>query len=303
MRQDKAIQFLKHARYYADVFSKDRSTKVGAFFIDPQDFTELAQGYNGMPRGVNEDIPARHERPLKYSYFEHAERNAIYNRARSRLQGSWVVSTETPSLSCVRALLAVGVQKVYFSVKEPATPEWEIAKALGKEAGLTMVFLEAGADPSTVPQDRETRKIEQISQVTRNYGQVLSKDPQGGAAMFVTPRDFTPLTRGYAGMPRGADDSRTERYVGELRDMWVESAIRNAIYNAVRPELKGSVALVTATTCVECARAIAAVGAKQVFYVEPDAEFNQRWGASLAEALALLKELDVETAAVPATEI
>jgi dCMP deaminase len=39
-------------------------------------------GYNGFVRGVDDDIASRHERPAKYSWIEHAERNAIYNAAR-----------------------------------------------------------------------------------------------------------------------------------------------------------------------------------------------------------------------------
>ena len=35
--------------------------------------------YNGIVRGVSDDIPERLERPTKYDFFEHAERNAVYN--------------------------------------------------------------------------------------------------------------------------------------------------------------------------------------------------------------------------------
>ena len=58
--------------------SKDRSTKVGAIIVGP-DQGVRSTGFNGFPRGVNDNVDARHERPAKYLYTEHAERNAIYN--------------------------------------------------------------------------------------------------------------------------------------------------------------------------------------------------------------------------------
>ena len=39
-------------------------------------------GFNGLVRGVDDDVALRRERPAKYSWTEHAERNAIYNAAR-----------------------------------------------------------------------------------------------------------------------------------------------------------------------------------------------------------------------------
>lgn len=59
-------------------WSKDPSTKTGAIVVGP-DREIRATGYNGLVRGVNDDVPERLERPTKYDFFEHAERNAIYN--------------------------------------------------------------------------------------------------------------------------------------------------------------------------------------------------------------------------------
>lgn len=50
--------------------SKDRSTKCGCVIASP-DHSVLSVGFNGFPRGVNDDIESRHERPVKYSYTEH----------------------------------------------------------------------------------------------------------------------------------------------------------------------------------------------------------------------------------------
>ena len=49
--------------------SKDRSTKVGAIIVGP-DNEIVSTGYNGFPRGINDDIKERHERPLKYKFTD-----------------------------------------------------------------------------------------------------------------------------------------------------------------------------------------------------------------------------------------
>ena len=56
--------------------SKDRSTKVGAVAID-DNYCLKGSGYNGFPRGTNDDLDSRHERPLKYRWTVHAEMNVI----------------------------------------------------------------------------------------------------------------------------------------------------------------------------------------------------------------------------------
>ena len=93
--------------------SPDRSTKVGAV-ITTEDHVPLAMGYNGLPRGV-EDDDMYHIRPQKYFYFEHAERNAIYNAGRigARMDlAHTLYITWIPCAECARATIQTGVQKV-----------------------------------------------------------------------------------------------------------------------------------------------------------------------------------------------
>ena len=42
-------------------WSKDRSTKVGCVIVDERHVV-VAVGWNGFPRGVNDDADERHER-------------------------------------------------------------------------------------------------------------------------------------------------------------------------------------------------------------------------------------------------
>lgn len=315
MRQDKAIQYLKVAHALAQEFSKDPSTKVSCTFIDPEDYTELTRGFNGMPRGIDETRKERFERPLKYDFFEHAERNAIYNLARRFLLGSMAITTTSPNVGCVRGLLSVGASFVVVPAEVLNEPAWQVSGALLREAGVKVLVsqddqvvdpeppgpFEMQTNPEVTP--RFLRKASQHLAYAKRRTEILSKDPQGGAAVFVSPTDFTILAEGYSGMPRKANDAVTHRYTGPERELWVEPAVRNAIYNVVRPLLKGSVAVVTAPTCVECVRAVSAVGASRVVYSEPSADFISRWGESMQAAQAVREELNLPAQPISEKEL
>jgi dCMP deaminase len=95
--------------------SSDKGTKVGAVVVNPTNVV-LAMGYNGWCRGTSPwgDDDPRHERPLKYLYTEHAERNAIYNSARqgTSLENCTIYVTIMPCMDCARAIVQVGISKV-----------------------------------------------------------------------------------------------------------------------------------------------------------------------------------------------
>ena len=92
-------------------WSKDKSTKVGAVIIG-EDNEVVSIGYNGFPRGVNDDIDERHQRPEKYKWTEHAERNAIYNFARRFLKGTKIFLPWIPCADCARAIIQCGISEV-----------------------------------------------------------------------------------------------------------------------------------------------------------------------------------------------
>lgn len=304
MRNDKAATYMQVANELAKSFSKDRSSKVGCLFLDPEDYTVITRGYNGMPRLINEDKPERHERPLKYDFFEHAERNAIYNMARLTLKGSIAVTTVTPTIGCVRAILSVGAETVVLPAEVVESPHYDVIHALFEEGGVKVLYFVRGKlilrqEREEAVNSRFARKVEQHLGHALKREKILCKDPQGGSAVFLS-QDFTTLAEGYSGLPRRANDADETRWTGDSRTKWVEPAIRNAIFNVVRPQLKGSVAVVTATTCVECARAISAVGAKVLVYQEPLPDFAARWADSISTALEMLQELEISVQALPA---
>ena len=129
--------------------SKDRSTHVGAVVVGPNNGIR-SQGWNGFPRGVNDDVDARHERPVKYAFTEHAERNCFYNAVDvgiplrgCRMYLNWY---PWPCADCARGVIQSGIIEVigpnrpFVSANNPAgRADWEASFAVTRE-----MFAEAG---------------------------------------------------------------------------------------------------------------------------------------------------------------
>lgn len=130
----------------ASTKSKDRSTKVGAVIVGSENQI-LAVGFNGFPRGINDDTDARHERPAKYMWTEHAERNAIYNAARSgvALAGAtlYLNWAPIPCPDCSRACIQAGITRIVGPDRDFPGAHWSepLAASLEMllEAGIEMV--------------------------------------------------------------------------------------------------------------------------------------------------------------------
>jgi dCMP deaminase len=95
--------------------SKDQSTQIGAVIVG-EDKEVLSTGYNSFPRGLDDSKQERQERPEKYFWMEHAERNAIYNAARIgvSLKNSIIYLTSgLPCMDCARGIVNSGIKTVY----------------------------------------------------------------------------------------------------------------------------------------------------------------------------------------------
>ena len=121
--------------------SKDRSTKVGCVIVGPNHEIRTT-GYNGFCRGVDDDVDLRHEKPEKYFWAEHAERNAIYNAARNGipLEGCTAYVTLLPCADCTRGLIQSGVKRIFVCILSDATRKWqesfEYSHVMALEAGV-----------------------------------------------------------------------------------------------------------------------------------------------------------------------
>ena len=102
-------------------WSKDRSTKVGAVIVDQRNVI-LAIGWNGFPRHVDDDVEERHERPIKYKWTEHAERNAVYNAASKGIEvfNATIYIPWYPCADCARAIIQSGIFEVVV-----IEPDWD----------------------------------------------------------------------------------------------------------------------------------------------------------------------------------
>jgi dCMP deaminase len=117
--------FIDQAKYVSNR-SKDKNTKTGAVVVDNEN-TELVMGYNGFPRGADDDTDQRrYERPLKYLWTEHAERNAIYNAARLglSLKGTKMYCTYFPCADCARAIIQSGIVALYTEKPDLNHHKW-----------------------------------------------------------------------------------------------------------------------------------------------------------------------------------
>lgn len=131
-------------------WSKDPSTKTGAVVVGP-DREIRATGYNGLVRGVDDENPMRMERPTKYDFFEHAERNAIYNACLTgtSLKGCVMYATHAPCTDCARAIIQAGIKTVVTNkiIIDDKTPQntWRdklsYSAEMFKEAGVEYIEL------------------------------------------------------------------------------------------------------------------------------------------------------------------
>ena len=107
------IRFLDLAEHIS-AWSKDPSTKVGCVIVG-EDREIRSTGFNGFPRGIDDDEERLHNRDLKYPLICHAEENAIMHAARIgvSLKGSVAFVTWPPCSRCARSLLESGIIVVF----------------------------------------------------------------------------------------------------------------------------------------------------------------------------------------------
>ena len=118
-------QYFMTMAYLTPSRSKDDSTRIGAVIVGP-DNEIRSMGYNSFPRGIDDYRIERYQRPEKYFWMEHAERNAIYNASRIGVSTKgcriYTQGTEgTPCTECCRGIIQSGITEVIVH----AVPELE----------------------------------------------------------------------------------------------------------------------------------------------------------------------------------
>ena len=150
--------------------SKDPSSQVGAIIVEPKSNIIVSTGFNGFPRRVDQcqdiiemnrdgkirctvdckdfeyretcHLRKREERPVKYFYYEHAERNAIYNAARHGIKvcGCRMYCLRMPCADCARAIIQVGITSLMIAEDQETPQQWvascTVAKLMLEESGV-----------------------------------------------------------------------------------------------------------------------------------------------------------------------
>lgn len=122
-------------------WSPDPSRKTGCVII--RNAQDVGFGScNQFPKGVT----PRLERPAKYTFIEHAERNAIYLAAKNgyKTEGATIYVNWFPCAECARAIVQSGIKKLVGY-----EPDWseerygfKDARTILEEGGVEIVFEE-----------------------------------------------------------------------------------------------------------------------------------------------------------------
>lgn len=132
--------------------SKDPSSKIGAILVGEHNQI-ISTGFNGFPRGIDETISERWERPIKYDYVVHAEVNAILNAARTGVSTFnstlYLVGFGPPTVPCkvcCNAIIQAGIKRIVGKAYKPMQDGWEKSCEFSfnrlKEANIEFVELE-----------------------------------------------------------------------------------------------------------------------------------------------------------------
>src|SRR5438105_3863543 len=108
-------------------WSKERGRRVGVVIVGP-DNEVRSTGFNGFPRGVNENIESRHSRETGEKYFWscHAEQNAIYNAARIGvpLSGCKIYVPWFPCVECAKGIIQSGLLELIAYEPDYTDEKW-----------------------------------------------------------------------------------------------------------------------------------------------------------------------------------
>lgn len=141
------IRFMRLAREIS-AWSKDPSRKIGALIVN-DDRRILASGYNGFPRGI-EDDNRLYDKETKNSLIIHAELNALLNALYNG------ISVKNSSLyvyglpicdNCAKTIIQSGINRVVISYDSELSNSWtkkweENSKPMLSETNIKISFID-----------------------------------------------------------------------------------------------------------------------------------------------------------------
>ncbi len=136
------IRFIGLAQHIS-TWSKDPSTKVGCVVVG-EDREIRSTGFNGFPRGIDDDEERLMDREKKYPLICHAEENAIMHAARIgvSLKDSTAYVTWPPCSRCARSLIQAGIREIVYPETGKIPDRWiedfTISDSMLNEAGVAV---------------------------------------------------------------------------------------------------------------------------------------------------------------------
>src|ERR1700760_3004859 len=139
---DERFMLLAH---HLATWSIEKGRRVGAVIVGP-DHEIRSTGFNGLPRGVRDDLEERHSRitGAKYIWSCHAEQNAIFNAARVgvALKGCSIYVPWFPCVECTKAIIQSGITELVAYAPDRPNSNWaedfSIADMMLKESGINV---------------------------------------------------------------------------------------------------------------------------------------------------------------------
>ncbi len=124
MMTDWDKRFLKLAKHISE-WSKDPSTQVGCVVVGP-DREIRSTGFNGLPRGIEDNDERLNDREIKYPLICHAEENAIMHAARIgiSLKDCIAYVTWPPCTRCARSLIQAGISTIIYPKNTEIPERW-----------------------------------------------------------------------------------------------------------------------------------------------------------------------------------
>lgn len=113
--------------------------------------------------------------------------------------------------------------------------------------------------------------------------------------MFLSWNTWREITQGYGG------------YINKQKPIlnWHEEPARNAIFNLHQKHrtFSDSTAAVSATSCIECARALIASGVPSLVCVQPSPDLESRWHQSFQDTRTLCSNLHIPLSEIPLDQL
>ena len=142
MMTDWDKRFLDLAKHISK-WSKDPSTQVGCVVVGP-DRELRSTGFNGLPRGIEDNNERLNNREIKYPLICHAEENAIMHAARigMSLKGCTAYVTWPPCTRCARSLIQAGISTIIYpkdiEIPERWLEDFNLSLNMLKEANICL---------------------------------------------------------------------------------------------------------------------------------------------------------------------